>query len=106
VEAKSKWVPQSEILFTFSWDGKAYTDKGLIIQFDREKVFSYLYWSTFSGLPDSPKNYSRIEFLLEPTENGVTLKLTHSHFASVTMYKHSDKNWEETLDEIMKLAEQ
>jgi uncharacterized protein YndB with AHSA1/START domain len=106
VTATSSWRPQSDILFTFTWEGKIYNDKGTIIQFEKEKVFSYSYWSGFSGLPDSPENYSKIEFILEPNDHGVTLKLTHSNFASETMYKHSDNNWEETLNEIKKIAEE
>jgi uncharacterized protein YndB with AHSA1/START domain len=105
VQTESDWTPGSEISFSFSWDGKDYTDKGKIIQFENEKIFSYSYWSVFSGLPDAPENYSKIEFVLVPTENGITLKLTHSDFATETMYKHSVKNWNETLDLIKKLCE-
>jgi uncharacterized protein YndB with AHSA1/START domain len=106
VEAKSIWAPQSDITFTFTWDGREYTDKGKVIRFDKQRIFSYSYWSGFSGLPDSPKNYSKIDFFLVPTKSSVTLKLTHSDFASETMYKHSDKNWEETLNQIKRLAEE
>jgi uncharacterized protein YndB with AHSA1/START domain len=105
VKAESEWTPNSEIVFSFTWEGKNYIDKGLITQFDKEKTFSYKYWSVFSGLPDIIENYSNIEFQLVPTKNGVTLKLTHNDFATETMYKHSDKNWEETLNEIEKLSE-
>lgn len=106
VEANSEWTPQSDITFTFTWEGQEYVDKGKIIRFDDEKSFIYTYWSGFSGLPDEPGNYSKIEFLLEPTDKGVSLKLTHSGFATETIYKHSDKNWEETMDVIKKLSEE
>jgi uncharacterized protein YndB with AHSA1/START domain len=106
VEAKSTWAMQSDISFTFTWDGKEYMDKGKVIRFDKERVFSYSYWSGFSGLPDAPENYSKIEFFLVPTKSTVTLKLTHSDFATDTMYQHSDKNWEETLNEIKRLSEE
>ena len=106
VKAESKWTPKSEIAFSFTWDGKDYVDKGVIIQIEKEKIFSYWYWSVFSGLPDKSENYSQVEFELETTGNGVILKLTHSKFATETMYKHSDKNWQETLNEIKKLAEE
>lgn len=106
VETKSEWTPQSDITFTFTWDGKEYVDKGKIIRFDNEKSFFYSYWSGFSGLPDEPENYSKIEFLLEPNDKGTSLQLTHSEFASETMYQHSDKNWEETLDIIKNLSEE
>jgi uncharacterized protein YndB with AHSA1/START domain len=102
----SEWTPGSDITFSFNWEGKDYTDKGKIIRFEKEKVFSYSYWSVFSGLPDEPKNYSKIKFELLPTDNVTILKLTHSDFAAETMYQHSDNNWEETLNEIKKISEQ
>ncbi len=106
VKTQSKWTPKSHITFSFIWDGKEHTDKGVIIQFEKEKIFSYSYWSGFSGLPDKPENYSKITFELETTEKGMTLKLTHSDFKTEIMYQHSDKNWEGTINEIKKLAEE
>jgi len=105
VDTKSEWVPQSDIIFTFTWEGKKYEDKGKLIRFDKERSFAYSYWSGFSGLPDKPENYSKIEFLLEPTKEKTLLKLSHSEFPTEIMYKHSEKNWEETLDMIKKLSE-
>lgn len=106
VDIYSDWEPQSDITFTFTWEGKNYEDKGKIIRFDKERSFAYLYWSGFSGLPDTPENYSKIEFLVEPAKEKTLLKLSHSAFPTETMYKHSDKNWEETLNMIKKLSEE
>ena len=39
---------------------------------------------------------------LLPADTGTTLKLTHTNFATDTIYQHSDKNWEDTLDRIKK----
>ena len=105
-KTNSDWKPGSEITFSFDWEGKTYTDRGKIIQFVNEKIFSYTYWSVFSGLPDKPENYSRIKFELFPADEVTLLKLTHDNFAIETMYKHSNKNWEETLNEIKKLSEE
>lgn len=41
VETKSKWTPLSDIIFSFTWEGKEYRDKGKIIRFETEKIFSY-----------------------------------------------------------------
>ena len=105
IETTSDWIPNSDITFSFTWDGKKYADKGKIIQFEKEKIFSYTYWSAFSGLADLPENYSKVEFLLKPFENGTILKLTHTDFATQIMYEHSDKNWEDTLDKIKEKCE-
>ena len=93
----SDWKEGSSIFFTGNWQGTDYTDKGTILKFDTEKVFQYSYWSGFSGLPDSPENYSVITFELSSKDNSTVLTLTQSNFASETTYENSDNNWTSTL---------
>jgi uncharacterized protein YndB with AHSA1/START domain len=102
----SDWKADSQILFTGNWQGTVYKDKGTILLFEKEKIFQYNYWSSFSGLPDSAENYSIITFVLAPTSNGTNLTLTQSNFATETAYEHSDKNWAGTLDLMKKIIEQ
>ena len=97
----SDWNEGSPIYFTGEWQGTEYKDKGTILQFEKEKVFQYNYWSGFSGLPDSIEYYSIITFTLEPTSKGTQLNLTQSNFPTETGYEHSDKNWDTVL-EVMK----
>ncbi len=101
----SEWKVGTSILFTGNWQGTDYADKGKILKFDIEKVFQYNYWSGFSGLPDSPENYSVITFELTPKDNATFLTLTQSNFATETAYEHSDKNWEATLELMKKIIE-
>ena len=97
----SDWKVGSLILFTGTWNGTAYADKGTILKFEIEKIFKYSYWSGFSGLADIPENYSNITFELKANGNETLLTLTQSNFATETMYQHSDTNWAATL-ELMK----
>lgn len=101
----SDWKVGSPILFTGEWQGTEYKDKGTILQSEKEKVFQYNYWSGFSGLADSPENYSVITFKLAPTTNGTELNLIQSHFPTETGYEHSDKNWDMTLELLKKTVE-
>ncbi len=105
VKAESDWKMDSELLFKFTWDGKEFVDKGKIIGFDKNEVFSYTYWSNFSGLTDQPDNYSKIKFELVKKGEKTLLELTHSNIKNQLMYEHSDKNWGETLDQIKDIAE-
>lgn len=100
----TNWEVGGQILFKFSWDGKNYVDKGKLIGFDENKRFEYQYWSHFSGLPDKPENYTNIAFYLEKSTAGTKLKLIHSGIKNETMYEHSDKNWEETLNQITSIT--
>jgi uncharacterized protein YndB with AHSA1/START domain len=105
IETISDWVPGSDIIFSFIWDGKQYADKGKILKIEKEKVFSYTYWSAFSGLPDEPQNYSTVAFQLETDDTGTILKLIHSDFATQQMFDDSNANWEGTLDQIKERCE-
>ncbi|MCR2805582.1 SRPBCC family protein [Paenibacillus soyae] len=106
VNIETDWREGSTITFSFSWDGKNFTDKGHVLKFKELDTFSYDYWSGFSETPDTPENYSNITFQLFDNHENTTLSLTHRNFSTPTMYEHSDKNWEETLDRIKQLAEQ
>jgi uncharacterized protein YndB with AHSA1/START domain len=101
----SDWKVGSPILFTGTWQGTEYKDKGTILQFEIEKVFQYNYWSGFSGLPDRIENYSIITFELAPAPNGTQLTLTHSNFPTEELYEHTAKNWETTLDLLKSIIE-
>lgn len=106
VRVKTDWNEGSPITFSFTWDGKEFEDKGHLIKFERLDTFSFDYWSAFSGTADLPENYSIITFKLNDQIGKTILQLTHSNFSNRTMYEHSDKNWEETMDTIKKLAEE
>lgn len=101
----SEWKVGTSILFTGNWQGTDYADKGTILKFDIEKVFQYNYWSGFSGLPDSPENYSVITFELSWNADATLLTLTQSNFPTEAMYEHTAKNWDATLELLKKIIE-
>lgn len=104
--AVSDWQVGSPILFKGVWKGSEYTDKGIILKYDVAKTFEYSYYSSFSGLPDEPGNYSIISFQLSPEGKGSTLlSLTQRNFSSDKMYEDCDKNWAVVLKKMKGLLE-
>jgi uncharacterized protein YndB with AHSA1/START domain len=101
----SDWKVGTPILFTGTWQGTEYKDKGTILKLEKEKLFEYNYWSGFSGLPDTIENYSVITFELTPMQGGTELRLTQGHFPTETGFEHSDKNWDATLALMKKIIE-
>ncbi|MGH8252218.1 MAG: SRPBCC family protein [Steroidobacteraceae bacterium] len=101
---RSSWQVGEPIVFEYSWEGKAFEDKGVVRDLRRGEVFAYTYWSGLSGLPDEPHNYSLITFELTPSHGGTTLALRHEQIANERMRDHSNKNWDETLRTIRDLA--
>jgi len=88
----SDWKAGNPIRFTGEWDGKAYEDKGTILCIEEERLFSYDYWSNFSGKPDVPENYQIITFKLEGTSTKTTLLLLQQNIPSEESKQHSLAN--------------
>lgn len=105
IKVESDWKEGNPITFSYVFYNKKYSDKGKILQTDPMKLFSYSYWSAFSGLPDEPENYSMITFELHPSEKYIQLILLHHDIHTMDMYEYFDKSWEESLDQIKELAE-
>jgi hypothetical protein len=101
----SDWEVGSPLIFKAKWHGVMYENKGVILQFEPEKVFKYNYWSVFSRLPDSPENYSIIEQKLIPKENQTEIELKVSNLLNEAIYGHWNFYWAMTLDIIKKLIE-
>ncbi len=101
----SDWKVGSPIVFTGTWEGTEYKDKGTILKFEKEKMLQYDYWSGFSGLPDVPENYSIITFELSSHAGQTTLSLTQNNFVDEKSLEHSGKNWEGVLGAMKGLIE-
>jgi uncharacterized protein YndB with AHSA1/START domain len=105
-ETRSDWKVGSPITFSGVWDGKAYEDKGTILEIEKEKILKYNYWSNFSGEKDEPANYSNITYTLSSGENGSTIfTLTQDNIKSQESKDHSEKNWTMVLNTMKDLLE-
>ncbi|HTX19358.1 MAG TPA: SRPBCC family protein [Bacteroidota bacterium] len=104
-KAISDWKVGSPIVFTGTWEGKEYKDKGTILKFEKEKVFQYNYWSSFSSLPDLPENYAVITFELSPRGGSTELSLTQDNISNEVALEHSGKNWDGVLGTMKQLIE-
>lgn len=103
--AVSDWKEGSPLLFTGEWEGKQYTDKGTILKFEKNKVFQYNYWSSFSPLPDLPENYSILTFTLLPKGPTTVLSVEQKGFADETAFNHSDANWDSVMKGMKEIVE-
>jgi len=105
VEVISDWNMGSSMIFKGMLHNKPYEDKGTILKYEPEKLFSYNYWSKLSTLPDDLSNYSVIEFSIVPVGDQAELTLTQSNFKLDTMYRHFNFYWTVTIDRLKKVIE-
>lgn len=104
-DAISDWKKGASIRFVGTWEGKQYEDKGTILRLEKNKVFEYNYWSSFSPLPDKPENYSTIAFEIKSGAGSTVLSLVQSGFAGEAQRSHSEENWTRVLEQLKAIAE-
>lgn len=106
ISAISDWQVGAPIIFKGNLHWTNFENRGIIQQFEPEKVFHYNYLSSLSELPDIPENYTSVCFVLTPMENKTTILLTLSNFPNEIIYKHVNFYWNVTLNILKKLCEE
>ena len=93
------------ITFSGEYDGHKYLDKGEILIFDPNKMFSYTYLAEFSGLRDLPENYQIVTFTIETKDKGHRLTIEQRNIHSEEAKSHAEKGWDGILEQIKQIVE-
>jgi uncharacterized protein YndB with AHSA1/START domain len=101
----SDWKKGSKIMWKGEWKGKAYEDKGVILQFDTGKRLAYSHFSPLSGKPDTPENYHTVTIDLAGEGKRTRVSLSQDNNATEEERDHSTKNWEMMLAGLKKYVE-
>jgi uncharacterized protein YndB with AHSA1/START domain len=113
-ERMKQWMgePGMKIDIITNWDvGKpivvkgfhhiGFENRGMVLQFEVNKILQYTHLSSISRLPDKNENYSVITFSLTSIESGTLLELKIDNFPTEAIFKHLDFYWR-TTPEILK----
>ena len=95
----------SPITFKGEWEGKAYEDKGTILQIEEAKILKYNYWSSMSNLKDEPDNYQIITYVLDDRDSKTPLSIVQENCASDETREHSESNWKYVLETMKTMLE-
>ncbi len=105
-ETITDWKVGSPIIFQGDYNGQTYKDKGIVTENNPMHSIKYLYWSGFSGLDDSPENYSTVAYTVESLDDTHTrFTWTQTGFADETGYGHSKNGMAEFLKKIKEVME-
>jgi uncharacterized protein YndB with AHSA1/START domain len=63
-EIVTNWFVGSPDLYRGEWQGRAYEDKGTILELDPERWLVVTRWSPLSGTEDAPENYHVARYTL------------------------------------------
>ena len=101
----SDWKEGSPIVWKGEWQGKAYEDKGKILQLKPGRTIQYSHFSPLSGVPDKPENYHTVTIKLSGNGNQTDITLTQDNNATEEERTESEKNWGMMLAELKKFLE-
>ena len=106
-EAISDWKQGSTITYSGEWEGKPYEDKGVILKIEPEKLLVVNYWSSRSGKPDKPENYSPYEYRLAESKQGTSLTLVQEgKFESEESRAKAWQHWDVVINGLKELVEE
>ena len=101
----SDWKVGSPIVYRGEWEGKAFEDKGEILEIEPERVLKSTHWSPLSGVPDRPENYHTVTYTLSDQGDSTKVTITQDNNATEEEMAHSEKNWQTVLKGMKGLLE-
>jgi uncharacterized protein YndB with AHSA1/START domain len=102
---KSDWKKGSPIIWEGEWEGRAYQDKGRILDIEPGKYLKYNYWSSMSGTEDKPENYADISYSLSEQGGKTVLTITQDNIKNKESKEHSEQNWQSVFGKMKNMVE-
>lgn len=78
----SDWKIGSPVLWQGAEDGVTYV-KGILVHFEKEKIFSFTTFDPSDNLEDIPENYLTATYILSADGNSTHLKVSQGNYATV-----------------------
>jgi uncharacterized protein YndB with AHSA1/START domain len=103
--AHSEWKKGSPITYKGVWEGKAYEDKGVILDIVPNTRLVSTYWSSMSGKPDTPDQYNTVTWEIAHANGETTLRVTQDNNPTQESADHSASNWASVLKSVKALLE-
>jgi len=99
------WHEGNPIIWKGEWQGKAYEDKGVILQFKLQQRVQYSHFSPLAGVPDLPENYHTVTVDLQAEGDQTRVTLAQDNNSTEEERDHSKQNWNMMLADLKKFVE-
>jgi uncharacterized protein YndB with AHSA1/START domain len=99
------WHPGSSITWKGVYEGKAYEDKGEILEVVPKRRLRVTHFSPLSGADDVPENYHTLTYELEGDDGHTHVSLSQDNNPSPEAAEHSRENWERMLSGLKAVVE-
>ena len=99
------WKEGSPIKYEGEYQGKKYSDKGIIKKVEPEKILQNTYWSSMGGKEDKPENYNLVTYKLSQNDGKTVVTLTQDNVLSEKEKEHVTGNWRSVLKKLKEVVE-
>lgn len=103
--AESEWKVGSPITFSGEWEGNTYKDKGTILNLEPGALLKYNYWSSMSGMSDTPDNYVDITNEIREHDGKTMITVSQDNIPTEKLKRHAIENWTKVLKNLKDLLE-
>jgi uncharacterized protein YndB with AHSA1/START domain len=104
-DVHTDWQVGGPLVYTGTYQGKPYEEKGVIKKIEPRKVLQATHFSASSGKPDVPENYSLVTWQLHESGNDTQLSVTQDGIANEQGLEGAKKNWTIVLEALKKVVE-
>ena len=106
IDIITDWKVGNPITINVGLYKKGFENRGLVLQYEPEKVVAYSHFSSISRLEDALENYTNLEFRLQQEGEETRVILTLSNFPTEVIYKHIAYYWSVAIELLRKFVEQ
>jgi len=89
----SDWVVGSPIAWAGEWQGRAYQDKGIILEIVRERVLEFSHFSPLAGVADLPENHHIVTVHLSSDGAQTCVSLRQDNNLTDAARERAERNW-------------
>lgn len=99
------WSIGGPIVWRGRWEGKAYEDRGRVLEFEPGRRLVVTHFSPLGGQEDAPENYHTLTWTLEDQPGVTVLTLSQDNNASAEAAEHSKGMWDSLVAGVKAIAE-
>ena len=97
IEVETDWTVGGPIVVR-GFHHVPFENTGAVLEFEPMARLAYTHLSSLSRLPDTPENYTTLEFTLESIGDTASIAFAATGFPSDTIFKHLQFYWSGTLE--------
>ncbi|HEY9288282.1 MAG TPA: SRPBCC family protein [Candidatus Dormibacteraeota bacterium] len=104
-QVETDWKPGSPIVWKGEFEGKAYEDKGRVLEIRPNRQLKVSHFSPMSGLPDKPENYHTLNYELQEHAGSTRVSLSQDNNTDEAEAARSTQNWQAMLAGLKRTVE-